>query len=136
METETSARFDITATEQWLAYLEEHGYCVLANVADAQAIEQAKSLVWDFLESVPETQVKRNNLSTWGIEGDWLPSPSNGILGGFGFGQSAFCWHARLLPGVKQAFAAIWDSDDLIVSFDGGNVFRPWAQKLEWRTEG
>mmetsp|Transcript_41933 Transcript_41933/g.121316 ORF Transcript_41933/g.121316 Transcript_41933/m.121316 type:complete len:432 (-) Transcript_41933:44-1339(-) len=136
METEASPRFDVSATEQWLAYLEEHGYCVLAGVADAEAVAQAKSLLWDFLEAIPGTAVRRGDASTWGKAGGWLPSAGNGILGGFGFGQSAFCWQARLLPRVRQAFAAIWETEDLIVSFDGGGVFRPWARKPEWRTEG
>ena len=65
-----------------------------------------------------------------------LPSHSNGILHGFGFGQSDFQWKLRLLPAVKEAFAAIWQTDDLLVSFDGGNAFRPWRHKREWLTDG
>jgi len=81
------------------------------------------------LESVPRTQVRRGEPASWGKIGDWLPSASNGIVGKLGFGQSAFCWHTRLLPKVKQAFSAIWGDNDLLVSFDGGNVFRPWRQR-------
>lgn len=136
LETETSPRFAVSATEQWLSYLQEHGYVVLAGIADTEAVETAKSLLWEYLESVPETQVKRLDSSTWCKESGWLPSQGNGLLGGRGFEHSAFCWHTRLLPGVKQAFQAIWDCNDLVVSFDGGNVFRPWTSKPEWRTEG
>jgi len=136
LETETSPRFPVTATEKWLSYLEENGYVVLAGVADPEAVSKAKSLMWDFLESVPETKVKRRDPSTWGKESGWLPSQGNGLLGGQGYEHSAFSWHTRLLPEVKQAFEAIWDCKDLLVSFDGGNVFRPWATKPEWRTEG
>jgi hypothetical protein len=136
LETGASPRFDVCATEEWLAYLEEHGYCVIADVADRKSVLQAKSLLWDFLESIPGTQVTRTDVATWGIDGDWLPSSDNGLLGGSGVGQSAFCWHTRLLPLVRRAFASIWCCDDLIVSFDGGNVFRPWLQTPEWRTQG
>jgi hypothetical protein len=135
METEQSLRFDISETADWMAHLDEHGYCVIAQVADAEAVEKAKSLMWDFLENAPGSKVKRDDSLTWGTC-DWLPSSQNGILGSHGFGQSEFCWHTRLLPAVKQIFAAIWGCDDLIVSFDGGNIFRPWAQQPEWRTEG
>mmetsp|Transcript_104640 Transcript_104640/g.207819 ORF Transcript_104640/g.207819 Transcript_104640/m.207819 type:complete len:419 (+) Transcript_104640:41-1297(+) len=136
MKTNASLRFDVTDADRWLGHLDEHGYCVIAGVADAAAVARAKTLIWDFLESVPGTQVRRDRLETWGLDGQWLPSGRNGIVGTLGFGQSDFCWHVRLLPGVARAFSAIWGCEDLIVSFDGGNIFRPWSQRPEWRTEG
>eukprot|EP00746_Dinoflagellata_sp_MGD_P002958 gnl/MRDRNA2_/MRDRNA2_105771_c0_seq1.p1 gnl/MRDRNA2_/MRDRNA2_105771_c0~~gnl/MRDRNA2_/MRDRNA2_105771_c0_seq1.p1 ORF type:complete len:419 (-),score=72.76 gnl/MRDRNA2_/MRDRNA2_105771_c0_seq1:38-1294(-) len=136
METDILPRFEVSDTKKWLSYLEEHGYVVLAGVADSDAVANAKMLMWEYLEHATEMRVKRHDSSTWGKENGWLPSQGNGLLGGRGFEHSAFCWHTRLLPGVKQAFEAIWDCSDLIVSFDGGNVFRPWATKPEWRTEG
>lgn len=45
-------------------------------------------------------------------------------------------WYVRNLKRVKRAFASIWDCDDLLVSFDGGNVFRPWRYKRGWLTDG
>lgn len=133
--TDATPRFAVSASSEWLPYLEEHGYCVLADVADEEEVTLAKSLMWNYLESIPDTKVRRDDISTWEDE-DWVPSTHNGVFGSHGFGQSAFCWHTRLLPGVRQAFTAIWDCCDLLVSFDGGNVFRPWAQKEQWRTHG
>jgi len=130
-------RFDINNQRaEFLAYLEEHGYAVVAQAADVEAVEHAKSLMWDFLESVPGTEVRRHDVDSWGHHYDWLPSPTNGILSGFGWGQSACMWHVRLLPQVRAAFAAIWGTDDLLVSFDGGNVFRPWRYNPSWLTDG
>ena len=37
---------------------------------------------------------------------DWIPNPANGIVHGFGFGQSDFMWHLRLLPRVKACVLA------------------------------
>jgi hypothetical protein len=37
---------------------------------------------------------------------------------------------------VKEAFAAIWKTNDLLVSFDGGNAFRPWGYDRAWLTDG
>jgi len=45
-------------------------------------------------------------------------------------------WYLRLLPSVKTAFSAIWRTDDLLVSFDGGNAFRPWKYDNLWLTDG
>lgn len=92
-------------------------------------------LFWDHLESVPNTAVRRDDVDSWGHK-SWLPNSENGILSGSGIGQSDFMWTTRLLPKVKQAFAAIWDTGDLLVSFDGANAFRPWRYRPEWRTNG
>lgn len=130
-------RYDITTHKQdFLAYLNKHGYAVVSGVARPEQIEHCKSLMWDYLESIPNTQVKRDDIKTWGIPGDWLPSETNGILHGFGFGQCDFMWYLRLLPEVRSVFSAIWETDDLLVSFDGGNVFRPWKYNREWLTDG
>ncbi|CAE7563550.1 unnamed protein product [Symbiodinium natans] len=130
-------RFDVDTQKHLLSeYLEEHGYAVVANVADDAELATARSLMWDFLEALPRTRVRRDDVRTWDDRYDWLPNPANGILHGFGFGQSDFMWHLRLLPRVKAAFAAIWNTNDLLVSFDGGNIFRPWKYKRSWLTSG
>jgi len=122
--------------KDFLNYLEEHGYAVVANAAKKEDIEKAQSLLWDFLEALPGTKVRRSDVTTWDNKVDWLPNPSNGIIHGFGFGQSDFMWHLRQLPKVKESFAAIWGTEDLLVSFDGGNIFRPWRYNPEWLTTG
>ena len=53
-------------------------------------------------------------------------------MNGVGYGQSDAQWAIRTAPRVKRAFAAIWDTDDLIVSFDGGNAFRPHDYNPSW----
>jgi hypothetical protein len=55
---------------------------------------------------------------------------------GYGIGQSEFLWHSRTLPKLHEAFAKLWKTDDLIVSFDGCGVFRPPEYNPEWRTKG
>lgn len=130
-------RFDIdTQRDEVLKYLDEHGYAVVANVANDEQVERAKAFMWDFLEAIPGTNVRRDDVTSWGSSRDWLPSETNGILHGFGFGQSKFMWCLRLLPRVKATFSAIWKTSDLIVSFDGGNVFRPWKYNRSWFTAG
>ena len=132
-------RFDVgtrAGAAGFAAYLDEHGYAVAAGVANVEQVARSKSQMWDFLESIPGTKVARDDVNTWGLSGDWLPSETNGILHGFGFGQSKFMWGLRLLPGVRQAFEAIWGTPDLIVSFDGGNAMRPWRFVVKSRERG
>jgi len=127
-------RFEPT-DPQLSSFLEEHGFVVVASVASSSSIEHSKDLFWRFLCSVPNTTLRRDDPSTW-VGTNWLPSELNGIISGFGFGQSDFMWHLRLLPRVKTSFASIWETDDLLVSFDGGNAFRPWQRNNDWITDG
>ena len=57
-----------------------------------------------------------------------------GILPGHGIGQSEAQWYTRSIPAVKAAFAAVWGTEDLLVSFDGVSIWRPWSRKPEWKT--
>ena len=42
------------------------------------------------------------------------------------------------MPGivVQESFAAIWGTEDLLVPFDGGNIFQPWRYNPEWLITG
>ena len=133
---ESYSRFDIeTEKEEILKHLDEFGYAVIKSVASEHEVNQGIEYLWDFLENLPECTSKRNDSSTW--DGDeWYPSPRNGILNAMGTGQCGFAWQARLLPKVKKTFSAIWETDDLITSFDGVNVFRPWVKESTWKTKG
>jgi len=116
------------------AYFKEFGYVVVKNVASESEVAAGISLFWDLCEKqVPS--IKRNDPSTWG-DSTWVASTVNGIAAGYGIGQSEFLWHARLLPKVKEAFAHIWETDDLLVSFDGCGVFRPPEYDPKWLTRG
>lgn len=131
-------RFSLDCAEDKLAavkFLDENGYVIIKDVADEQSRAIGLNLLWDFLENqVPGSSVKRNDPESWIPSSGWTPSISTGLLNGLGFGQSKFMWHSRLLPKVSEIFEAIWGTDDLIVSFDGGNVFRPWRYRPDYVT--
>lgn len=128
-------RFDVEKeAKELVQYLNEHGYVVVKGVADAQQVSAAKDAFWEYMETCTAslqqkgkvaTPVKRGDVRTWSGK-QWLPNAQNGILTQYGFNHSSFLWNTRLLPKVKAAFAAIWRSNDLLVSFDAGNAFRPW----------
>ena len=126
MNPSSQGRFDIAEKEDWLRYLDNNGYVIIKEVANSQERGQAISLLWDFLEDMPgeaKYAVRRDDSVSW-RNGSWFPSPRNGIANGYGMGQSKFLWYSRLLPKVSEAFRTIWGVESLLVSFDGGNVFR------------
>lgn len=106
-------------------YLEEHGYVVVRGVASPEEVQRATNLLWDFLTKT--TGMQRNDPSTWDdAHFCKVGSIMSGILNAQGVGQSDFLWYLRLLPRVKASFQHIFGESDLICSFDGGNVYRPW----------
>lgn len=123
-----------------MQHLDEHGFCVVAGVLERERgeIEAGTAMAWDMLETNPPgTSVRREDITTWYKE--WLPDPDNGILSGFGFNHSEFLWFIRQRPKVRQAFEAVWNSTNLLVSYDGANFFRPHAHPAgdpTWKTSG
>jgi len=43
-------------------------------------------------------------------------------------------WYLRGLPTLRKVFACLWGTEDLVVSFDGAGVFRPYGHDPEWKT--
>ncbi len=124
-------RFDIDAPDA-LEYLEEFGFVVYANALAETEATHALALLWDYLEELG-TGIDRNDISTWDDD-RWPTSVHGAILPSYGIGHTAAQWYIRDIPKVKQAFANVWDTDDLLVSFDGVTIWRPWTHNLAWRT--
>ena len=91
------------------------------------------NLFWDWMEAQAERSsrrtdrpVQRDDPATWTVWNGWPEDNEyQGLLGKRGVGQSAWMWWARGLPVVRAAFAAIWGTDRLHVSFTGGTAMRP-----------
>jgi len=126
-------RFDVTESVKWQAYLQEHGYVVLKGILTKDQVTELRGDVYDWLESHPETTFKRGDPSTWD---KIIVNKKNGIVGQNGAGQADHMWKIRGNQRVIDAFATIWGTDDLLTSFTGFNVFRPWGYKPEWKTNG
>jgi hypothetical protein len=128
-------RFNLdTERKEMLEYLDLHGYAVVASVVPTQQdIANAKDLYWKYMEA--HTSIDRNNVETWQGE-NWLPDTNYGLMNHGTFAHSEYLWNLRMLPRVKQTFEAIWGEEDLLVSFDGGNAFRPWKYNPDWKTSG
>lgn len=112
-------------------YLNRKGYVVFRNIASPAEIEKAISLWWDLVEG--NSNLKRNDPSTWH---EWVADPSVGIMSGYSIGQSQFMWFVRTIPKLREAFALVWEDEDLLVSFDGCGVFRPPEYNPKWMTYG
>ena len=120
-------------SQESLDHLESEGYVVIANALSPTEADQALNLTWEYLEGLG-TGVDRTDVSTWGDD-QWPINVHGGIVPSQGIGQSAPQWFIRSAPAVKQAFAAVWDDDDLLVSFDGMALWRPTDVDPAWATD-
>ena len=125
--------------ELWRAELEEEGYTVVAGVAGEQEVEKARKLLWDWLEG-RQTGIKQSAPSSWTDRAwpDW-PGPGGKKYGSCkseGAAHQPAAWFLRGLPRLKSAFSRLWNTEDLLVSFDGIIVWRPWHGRPERRPGG
>ena len=101
---------------------------VYKDILSPAEVDETISKQWDFMEALG-TGVDRNDPATWDHE-QWYPGgPGSGIMGNFGVGQNSAMWHVRGVPKVKQVFADIYGTDELLTSFDGA-LGRPSSRAL------
>ncbi len=122
-----SPRFDLNDVDGIIGYLDANGYVVIKSVMTDEQIAKGKDEFWEFNSKI-NPELKRDDATTWSNK-NWLPNKVNGILNIHQFNHSPFLWNIRKLATIKTAFAAVWGTKDLIVSYDAGNAFRPWYYK-------
>mmetsp|Transcript_15972 Transcript_15972/g.24552 ORF Transcript_15972/g.24552 Transcript_15972/m.24552 type:complete len:448 (+) Transcript_15972:41-1384(+) len=131
-------RFDVDDDAAY-KHLDEYGYVVFKNVIPSNTeIEEIRTQIWDWLEQLSfpnEKKIDRDDPETW-HDGNWPCDPDTGIVFSFGVGQARFMWRCRSYPKVHAAFSKAWGTSDLITSFDGCNLYRPWQYHGGWRTKG
>jgi hypothetical protein len=115
-----------------IKFLDENGYVIIANALTQDQSATALGLLWDYLEGLG-TGIDRTDPATWDDD-RWPTAVHGAILPSFGIGHCAAQWFIRSEPNVAKAFAAIWEDDDLLVSFDGVSLWRPWALNPKWKT--
>lgn len=125
-------RFE-SGSDESIEYLEEQGYVVIKNALSSSEAAKTLDLLWDYLEGL-DTGIDRNDVSTWGDE-RWPTCAHGGIMPSYGIGHSEAQWYLRGIPNVKKAFAKIWNTDELLTSFDGVSLWRPWNINPDWKTE-
>jgi hypothetical protein len=125
--------YDDASIQQGIEHLNENGYAVFSNVLSPDEITSNIDLLWKHFEDLsPPYYIKRDDAKTWDIA--WPGLPHLGLLPNEGFGQSQFMWSVRGNPNVKKIFTQIWQTPELLVSFDAAGCFRDWHLNSSWKT--
>jgi hypothetical protein len=101
-----------------------NGYAVIKGaIPHSRAVAyQEKALNWLTTQSTPTFSL--DNRETWRVENLPVQTKIN-TFNAYGVSHEKFMWDARLEDGVVDAFAKIWGTRELLVSFDALNITLP-----------
>ncbi|RAK80590.1 MFS transporter [Aspergillus fijiensis CBS 313.89] len=100
-----------------------NGYAVIKGALTPERAQEYQSRALDWLESFG-LGFDRHDKSTWKKEN--LPqSWKGGMYLHFSAAHEKYVWDVRCEPGVIAPFAKLWETDELVVSFDTVNITLP-----------
>ncbi|KAJ5812712.1 Phytanoyl-CoA dioxygenase [Penicillium robsamsonii] len=107
----------------WRDDLENQGYAIIKNAIDPERARGYQRKALDWLKSF-NPALDLDDPSTW--TRDNLPVHSKiNTFNGYCVTHEKFMWDARMEPKILDAFAKIWGTDELLVSFDALNITLP-----------
>lgn len=102
--------------EQWIQF----GYVIIPNAIPDEYVQQTTDFLWEFQE------MDRNEPSTWDREqlrtNEMADLNNSGMVEAY---HHQTLWNNRQHPKVYGAFADIWDTPELWVTFDRANLNTP-----------
>ena len=89
------------------ATLDKRGYCIIPNVLTESEITYAYTLFKEWQSTIPEHDTIHDKINP------------HGIYKYHEAGHTRHAWYIRTRPAVQDVFKTIWNTDHLIVSYDG-----------------
>lgn len=93
--------------EKYVKELQENGYTVIPDILSKSEVEEALKLFKNWQSTIPNHNYIHKRTSP------------HGIYKFHEVGHQEHAWFIRTRPKVKEIFASIWKTDNLVVSFDG-----------------
>lgn len=105
--------------------LYEEGFMIIPNVISEEECNNAVNGIWKFLSKISEGYIFKDNPDTW-ADKYWPECMGpKGIIQWYHVGHEQFVWDIRQNPKVYDIFTNLWNTKDLLCSFDGINIQRP-----------
>ena len=87
--------------------LEQNGYCIIKNILSDEEINNAKNMFFDWKNKIPNLDKLHNVIDP------------HGIYKHHEIGHQEHAWYIRTRPQIIDIYKKLWNTDKLIVSFDG-----------------
>ena len=87
--------------------LDEKGYTIIPNILTPDEVAQGKTLFKSWQNTIVNHEQFHKYMSP------------NGIYKYHRVGHTKHAWFIRTRPSIQDVFKQIWDTDELVVSFDG-----------------
>ena len=93
--------------QPYLDELKEKGYTIIRGVINKDEVNATKKKVYSWQKTIPNH--------------DWIHSQidPHGIYKYHNVGHTDFAWYLRTHPKILEIFKFIWNTEELIVSYDG-----------------
>ncbi|GMG40127.1 unnamed protein product [Ambrosiozyma monospora] len=118
-------KFESQDYQDWRQQLKEEGFVVVKNVLNKEQVQHYRNEMLNWITSFG-TPLKIDDKSTWKY--DNLPAHSlHNIYALYSVSHEKFFWDLRSEPKIREAFGKVWETDELLVSFDGININFPGA---------
>ncbi len=99
--------------------LQTKGYCVIPNVLSNREVGDAKDLFYKWQKTIPNHDKIHNQIDP------------HGIYKFHNVGHQEHAWAIRTNPKVIDVFKKIWNTDKLVVSFDGSCYISKDCNKID-----
>jgi len=110
------------------------GYAVVKGAIPREKADAYADRMFEYLENFKGgLGFKRDDPSTY-VEKNMPIINEKGLCFAYGITHEDFAWDIRAEPGVVGAFEKVFDTDDLIVSFDGFNFTFPTRTDMKENT--
>ncbi|KAJ1325430.1 phytanoyl-CoA hydroxylase [Microdochium nivale] len=114
--------------------LTRDGYAVVKGAIPRERADQYANRMFEYLENFKGgLGFKRDDRSTY-VEKNMPIINEKGLCFAYGITHEDFAWDIRAEPGVVGAFEKVFDTEDLIVSFDGFNFTFPTRTDMKENT--
>lgn len=120
------------------ASLETHGVATLPRIISHDECVRLREGIWTGLRHITQGRFNLNDPTTWKSFYDLMPMHSM-LLQHWGVGHMQPVWDVRQNPAIIGTFARLWETEDLLVSFDGISVHLPpevsrrgWFRGSQW----
>jgi len=93
--------------QEYKEELDEKGYVIIEDILTAEELKTALEYFNDWIESNEQILRMHNKISP------------HGIFKHFQAGHQRHAWYLRTRPNVQKVFQYLWNTEDLVVSYDG-----------------